>query len=164
MKRAELLIIAFLGVLSVNAQSVSPEVIASSGDHYMQTNAQLSWTIGEVIIETFTATNSIITQGFHQHEEESIPGFENNLPAYLGVHIYPNPSTEFIIVELENNGMHLTVELFDMTGKLVGYKSVPAFQNKVELNVREFANANYLLRINFMNNKYVASYSIQKTQ
>lgn len=164
MKKHALLIFTIFGALSISAQSITPEVIASGGDHYVQTNAQLSFTIGEVVIETVTATNSIITQGFHQPDGASNPGFESNLPAYLGVNIYPNPSADHITVELENNTMDLTIELFEMTGKLVASERIPAFQNKVEIDVSAFANASYLLSIHSKDKKHFATYSIQKTR
>lgn len=48
------------------AQSVSPEVISSSGDYFEGSNGSLSWTLGEIATETFSNGNNILTQGFQQ--------------------------------------------------------------------------------------------------
>ncbi|MBN2174518.1 MAG: hypothetical protein JW731_10310, partial [Bacteroidales bacterium] len=48
------------------AQSVSPEVIASAGDYFENSTGSLSWTLGEVMNETFSNGSNILTQGFQQ--------------------------------------------------------------------------------------------------
>ncbi|MFC2176342.1 hypothetical protein ACFLR1_05175, partial [Bacteroidota bacterium] len=48
------------------SQSISPEVIASAGGHFDNGTTQLSWTLGEVAIDTYDNGTNIITQGFHQ--------------------------------------------------------------------------------------------------
>jgi len=46
-------------VSKAHCQSVSPSVIASAGDYFVSTNAQLSWTLGEVVTSTLTNGSSI---------------------------------------------------------------------------------------------------------
>lgn len=67
----------------IAAQSVSPEVISSSGDYYEGVNASLSWTLGEIATETFTAGNVILTQGFQQPITVAIAGIELDVLVYL---------------------------------------------------------------------------------
>ena len=69
MKKLNIITIALLLSLTVAAQSLSPEVIASSGDYYENANASLSWTLGEIATETYSYGNNILTQGFQQPEE-----------------------------------------------------------------------------------------------
>jgi hypothetical protein len=66
MKKFSIIIIGGLLSFAVAAQSLSPEVIASSGDYYENANASLSWTLGEIATETYSAGGSILTQGFQQ--------------------------------------------------------------------------------------------------
>lgn len=49
-----------------NAQSLSPTVVASQGDYFWSTTVSVEWTIGEVMIETYTVQDHFLTQGFHQ--------------------------------------------------------------------------------------------------
>ena len=66
MKKPLLLLLSFLLWSLGYSQSVSPEVTASSGDHFIGTNVQLSWTIGETMIKTYVNNSNQLTQGFHQ--------------------------------------------------------------------------------------------------
>ena len=146
------------------AQSIQPDVIASAGEHFVGANAQLSFTVGEVVIETVTATNSMITQGFHQPDLSTVPTVEDNLPDFLSVKVYPNPAAEQVFIELTNNSMDMAIDLFDMTGKLITTKQIPAFTNRVILDVHNYANASYLLNLHSEDNKHFATYKLQKTR
>ncbi|MCH8318269.1 MAG: hypothetical protein IIA88_07200 [Bacteroidetes bacterium] len=66
MKKTFFILFALFCFGSAKSQSLSPEVYSTSGDYFTGTNATLSWTIGESIIETFSGSNAIITQGFQQ--------------------------------------------------------------------------------------------------
>lgn len=50
----------------LSAQSLSPQVIASSGGYYSNGSGSLSWTLGETMTETFTSGSPQLTQGFQQ--------------------------------------------------------------------------------------------------
>jgi hypothetical protein len=52
--------------LSLSGQTLSPEIISSSGGYFENTNASLSWTLGETATETLVNGNIILTQGFQQ--------------------------------------------------------------------------------------------------
>jgi len=64
MKNYLLAILVLTASVSVKAQQL--EVIATSGDFYENSSGSLSWTLGEVFIETLSETNFILTQGFQQ--------------------------------------------------------------------------------------------------
>lgn len=50
----------------IYGQSLNPEVISTSGDYFENSNASLSWTLGETVTETFENSNFFLTQGFQQ--------------------------------------------------------------------------------------------------
>jgi len=56
---------------TLNGQTVlaSPEVWTGTGDHFTGSEIELSFTLGEVMTETFEDGNFILTQGFHQSED-----------------------------------------------------------------------------------------------
>jgi len=127
------------------SQSLSPEVIASAGEYFEGTNAKLSWTLGEVAVETFSGTNTILTQGFQQKFD--ITTIQNELESKYQISIYPNPSNDLIniIVDLGSNEQY-NVQLFDMQGKILeNYKFCG---NTSKIDVSKYAPAQYLLRIN----------------
>ena len=50
----------------LHAQSFSQDVIGLAGTFATSANGSMAWTIGEVMIETYSSTNNFFTQGFHQ--------------------------------------------------------------------------------------------------
>jgi gliding motility-associated-like protein len=91
----------------LHAQSFSLEVIGSEGTFLTSANGSISWTIGEVVTDTYFSTTNILTQGFHQPESvknvvsESLfipEGFSpngdeiNDLFVIRGLDMYPHNS------------------------------------------------------------------------
>ena len=50
----------------LRGQSVNPRVVGSSGGSGSSAEAEISWTIGEPVINTLVQPGNILTQGFHQ--------------------------------------------------------------------------------------------------
>ncbi len=84
MKNLTLLVIAcFLG-LTVTAQSLTPSVVASSGEHFENPNNSISFTLGEVVTETYSNGSTILTQGFQQAVDGIIiTGIDLDLMVFL---------------------------------------------------------------------------------
>lgn len=83
MKRYFILISIIGCFLNISGQTLTPEVISSSGGYFENTNASLSWTLGETVTETFSGTNVILTQGFHQPFGIQITGIYLDLLVFL---------------------------------------------------------------------------------
>ena len=81
MKNQFLLYLNLLLAICLSGQSLTPEVVSSSGDYFEGANASLSWTLGELATETFDNGNNILTQGFQQTWPES--GYELSLKVFL---------------------------------------------------------------------------------
>lgn len=83
MKNIIISMITLLVPILINAQSVSPEVISSSGDYFVGANGSLSWTLGEIATETFISGNIILTQGFQQPITIAIAGIDLDVLVFL---------------------------------------------------------------------------------
>lgn len=68
MKNFKLILVIFLLISRVSAQSISRKVIATAGGTLSGGGNTLSYTIGETAISTLTNSNVILTQGFQQPE------------------------------------------------------------------------------------------------
>jgi len=92
------------------AQSFATDVIGSAGTFAKETGGSMAWTIGEVMIETYSSSYNFFTQGFHQPSEIIIPNvvdffipegfspnedFINDLFVIRGIANYPN--NKFVI-------------------------------------------------------------------
>jgi len=83
MKKISTLLAGLAISLTITAQSVSPEVVASAGDYFEGINASLSWTLGEIATETYSNGNIILTQGFQQPVSVTIHGVDLDLLVFL---------------------------------------------------------------------------------
>jgi hypothetical protein len=149
--------------MMVGAQSITPDVIASAGNHFENGGVQLSWTLGEIAVSTYENGGNILTEGFHQ-PELLITKIEEVSELDMTVNIFPNPTADFINIEFTGNETDMLVELFDMNGKEVSRIDVRANQPEVGVNVSEFAIGGYLLRLTEENGKYVSAHQIQKSR
>ena len=145
----------------VGAQSITPEVVASAGEHFENGNVQLSWTLGEIAVSTYDNGGNILTEGFHQ-PELLITSIEEVSELDMMVNIFPNPTSDFINIEFTGNNTDMLVELFDMNGKEVSRVDVDAYQMETGINVSNMAAGGYLLRLTEENGKYVSTHQIQK--
>lgn len=83
MKKLNTITIVWLLSFTVAAQSLSPEVIASLGEYYQNANNSISYTLGEIATETYSAGSNILTQGFQQPVSVTIHGIDLDLLVYL---------------------------------------------------------------------------------
>ena len=131
--------IVFLsGMSAVNAQSLSPEVVSSSGGFLGSTGGSVSYTIGEPVSETFTAGGKILTQGFQQPFTISLTG----IPESSGkdeVYAYPNPVKDELTIDFTSikAGAYI-FRIFDVAGKEVADKKIQIgndpFTEKISLS------------------------------
>ncbi|MDD5570755.1 MAG: T9SS type A sorting domain-containing protein [Bacteroidales bacterium] len=151
------LIIGMLACGYAYSQSISPEVIATSGDYFVGTSTTLSWTLGEPVTETFTGTNNILTQGFQQKFD--ISTIQEERENIYQINVYPNPTNDIlnVIINLgiDNN---YTAQLFDMQGKLLVSDSFTG--NNENVSMAAFAAGNYLLRINNSKGETIKTFKI----
>jgi hypothetical protein len=144
LKRLPLLALGCLA-MTAHGQSTSPEVIASSGDHFDNGTNSISYTIGEPVILTVSSTNNTLTQGFHQTSLLIDAVAEG--PEYSGISVYPNPTNNQITISAEQLGLYDDAHLFDASGRLVWTQneSAPALQSSVDMT--SMASGLYFLRL-----------------
>ena len=112
MKHFLLLLLSF--PMLVFGQVTSPSLISSSGDSYSNSNVNMDFSVGEVVIETHQ-NNEVLTQGFHQEILSVHTGVSE---LNVGTKGYPNPTTSELIVELESN-VNGEILIYDINGKLM---------------------------------------------
>ncbi len=139
-----ILILGFsiLGAGIINAQ----QVVATAGNHLENTQGSISWTLGEVAIQTLESADIILTQGFHQTRlvvtgVKITPGYEPDISAY------PNPVTNNINVKM-GHGLQAgswSYAIFDITGKKLLEKKIESDLSQISLG--SFPTATYFLKV-----------------
>jgi hypothetical protein len=139
-------------------QVITPEIISSSGGNYSNSKGSLSWTLGEPITATENNGSFYLTQGFQQPSKIAVAAI-NNPPPQTSLSIYPNPVASSIYIQRDGN-MQLQIQLMDMNGKVILNKTLSSSENKLDLN--EYANGIYLLKVSNMDNQLLQSLKIEK--
>ena len=138
-------------------QITSPSVISSSGNSYNNGGVNMDYTLGEIVVETQTNTTTILTQGFHQGVLKVNTSVEN---IDIKTKVYPNPTTNFIIIELEKN-VNADILVYDINGKLV-LKDKLNDENQKQFDFSFLKQGNYFLHINLADKQSV--YQINKSK
>ena len=141
MKTFILIILMIINGFAASAQ----QVVASAGHSGSASGVVVDWTLGEAVIETFTGSGYILTQGMHQ-SKLSMTGIGDFTVPGLDVRVFPNPVTEVLTIEAIQTGNPLFwYELMDMTGRRSVRTEMRSQTEKLDLT--GYAPGIYLLRI-----------------
>lgn len=148
------------------AQSISNQVIGTTGNFSSASGVSLSSTSGETIIETFNAGNNILTQGFQQPNDNGVGIIELNENKF-SVKIFPNPTAEFLTVQFHSdNGEEFSVSLYDLLGRKLNLIN-NQFQNGNEFSISfqltQLPSACYFLTIENASGEIKKTFPIIKT-
>lgn len=153
----------FIGFSFIRAQ----QVIATAGEHYSNESYQISWTLGEPVIETASNEDIILTQGMHQGNIEvssiwEAEEFNSNIT------VFPNPTISDVTIrlnELPEEGTtkpnhNLFASLYDIKGNLLEKRKLSA--TTTTFSMEEYAPSVYILKITDSKNKVFKTLQIVK--
>ena len=129
-------------VLSSALKTTAQEVVATQGDSYSNTSAQIDFTIGEIIINTESDGVNTLTQGFHQTNWNFV-GLENHTPEYEAT-IFPNPTSDILNIRT-STFENVTYTLYDAQGKLILQDKLSSEQTPIK--VSQLAPGNYSITL-----------------
>jgi hypothetical protein len=115
MKRIAIICVIIGLAISLHAQ----EAVVASGNYHQNASGSISWGLGETAIQTLTAGENIITQGFQQTRliitsVNELPGIDFTISAY------PNPAHDFINLKVDKEDFEkIRYELFDQNGRIL---------------------------------------------
>lgn len=148
-----LTIITFILALSINAQEIEKQVIASTGNDVSAGGLQISQTIGEVVVETFTSGSFILGQGFQQveeEEEEEDTTAIKEIDILVNYNLYPNPTNDIIYLELElSTSSKLNIILVNSQAQVLENKLIEVKNNqlyKTHFDLSKYSNGIYFLK------------------
>ena len=152
-----LLIVLFIGCIGILS---AQEVVSSAGDSYIAGGYEVSWTLGESVIETVSDGNNILTQGFHQTNLKVTALDELKFPG-LELRVYPNPTDYILYIQSRGRtDVKLQYALFDANGKILLDKKI--VDNPAKVNMALYAAGNYVLIITIADGASVQEFKIIK--
>lgn len=116
--RTFILLLPLFGGMPLMGQSLERSVVASGGDFFSYGSGDISWTIGEMVMEKTALTGQHVTQGFQQ-PFRIIPAAAYLTNPNPDLRLYPNPFQEIITLEGAGLANQTHLEVWDASGKLV---------------------------------------------
>jgi len=155
----KILIVVIIVLTSMQA-ALCQQVISSAGTTASGSSVQLSWTVGETIIETFTGTTVIVTQGFHQGKL-TITAIESEALPSITITVFPNPVNDKLKIEFSDfNTEKYFFELTDIKSRIV-YKGM-IVTNPQTIDMNPVTSGIYLLRIGTLRKNHWQTYKVIK--
>ena len=141
--KKHLLLSAGLGFLaSLQAQ----EAVTAAGGSAKSGNLTVSWSIGEVMTETFVTPTFTLTQGVQQPQVKVEQVTSSPELSVYKITAYPNPASDAVIVSVAEVAEHpLTLRVFDANGKLLQVKQIT--DSETRISIADFAAGMYMLQI-----------------
>ena len=147
--------------LQLNGQTMSPFVVSTAGGISSAGGVSLSWTAGELAIETRSAGSLILTEGFQQTDLKVVSAGEIMVPGF-DIRVYPNPATDFIRVEWTRTEGNMRVELYDLVGRRLKMEQTDSDNTYIQIDLRSLTRSTYLLKVIKPGGDFSRTYRIVK--
>jgi hypothetical protein len=149
------LVLIFL--ISISYHLKGQELVSSSGNFHLNANYQVSWSLGEIMVETFTGSSTILTQGFQQ-SMLSVSNVFVPEDIDISIHLYPNPAKDFLIIQ--SGGLSdLVYFLYSTDGKLISSERITS--NETSIDFESLSPGVFLIRI-IQGNSHFGTYKVIK--
>jgi len=155
------ILIVLLGPMYAQSDFMTtPSVLSNSGGSWATNNYNISFTLGEIAIETFdNYEDYILTQGFHQDNFQIIDIIENNYD--FQVSVFPNPTSGFLNINCQIENKRGDLYIKDINGRII-YSLLNFSTSKNQLlDLSQFSKGAYFLEI-FINSTQKIVYQIKK--
>ena len=149
--------LCFMLVIGLTYSIQAQQVVSTAGETYETNTAQVSFTLGQTVIETYSDQVTVVTQGFHQVFDEVISGLE---PAreVITVSVYPNPATDRLIVELTDSQEVIHYNVLNLEGQAL---QKGQFKIRDEIDLVNLTSGLYLLLLTNNREQLIQSFKIQ---
>ncbi|MFP4023539.1 MAG: T9SS type A sorting domain-containing protein [Thiohalospira sp.] len=162
MKKIILFFVASFLVGNSFGQSISSQVIATAGENSETSELGVSWTLGEIAIETLESSSVTLNQGF-QHGYFEITSIEDPMLSNVELEVYPNPATEYIYISIESDEIKSAlIELYDLDGKMVLNEQWQYIEAPFKINLEGLASSQYILKVSDKSGALLQTYKIVK--
>jgi len=156
MKTTLFTLFLFCGTI-IQAQEL--ELIGSDGSEGSSSTVHVTYSIGEVVIETGSSSSATLTQGYQQ-SNLTVTGL-GDIPDAISVAVFPNPTADLVNIRLEDANDVAGIELYDAGGKIV-WSAEPLSAN-IQFNATHLAAGTYHLVLKASQSEQLYTYQIIKT-
>ena len=160
LKRLKLSAILLLG-LGLTGLQAQTSVNATGGDA-TGSGGSASYSVGQIAYTTNTGTNGSVSEGVQQPFEISVvTGIEEAKDIFLNFSAYPNPTTDYLELKVENLQLsELSYKLYDISGKVYQNKEIGNSITKIEM--QNLPQGIYFIKVIDTKNKEFKTFKIIK--
>jgi opacity protein-like surface antigen len=145
-KKLKLSAVLLLGIGLTGLQA--QESVNATGGNALGNGGTASYSVGQMIYTTNTGTGgNAVAQGVQQPFEISVvTGIEEAQGINLDVSAYPNPTSDYLTVKVENyETANLQYTVFDINGKLL--QTIKATGGETQIQTSQLVPAHYFVKV-----------------
>jgi hypothetical protein len=155
-KKMKLIVLLLSLGMALQAQQTSP----ATGGNASGSGGTVAYTVGQVFYTTNPGTNGTIAQGVQQAFEISVVSGNGNNNINLEITAYPNPTTDFLILNINNYDLtNFSYQLFDAGGKIIESRKISSVSESIRMG--KLPGGLYFLRV-INNNQNIKTFKIIK--
>ena len=111
-------------LLSLAFNANAQESTNSSGGTFLNSDGNVSFSVGQTVYTTYHGENGSIEQGVQQpYKISTITGLKNET-IKLEFEVFPNPTNDYLKLTVNNNEFRsLNFQLIDINGNLINFMS-----------------------------------------
>lgn len=129
--------------------AVAQQVVTSAVGQAKGSEGLVSYTIGQTAYSSYESNTVSIHEGVQQPIEMfQITNVGQDLGFNLECNAYPNPTTQYLILDLNNKvelSKNISIRLYDCSGKLVVNQQV--YNEKTRINTQKLQPGPYVLNV-----------------
>jgi hypothetical protein len=159
MNTKKIVVLFLLSFVLLTAQA--QEAITAAGGDASGSGGTVAYSVGQVVYTTNTGANVSVAQGVQQAFKILVlTGLEEVKGINLTVSAYPNPTTDYLNLKVENyDNRNMSYQLFDMFGKLVETKKLVGDLTRIGMS--NLPPATYFIKV-IQNKNEVKTFKIIK--
>jgi hypothetical protein len=139
------------------SQTISKQVVGTSGNTLSNSNLKVSWTIGEPVVGLMTAGGNQLGNGYHPSLNVQALSVEESL-LDVQIRVYPNPTSEMLYVSHPELNSFF-IQISDLNGKLIYSNTI---YKEEPLDVSNYSQGMYLVTIENKESNKKNTYKIIK--
>jgi hypothetical protein len=130
---------------SATVPIIAQSAASAAGGELKTSKLNVSWTLGEVVSETFHHNDMTLTQGYQQSNIEVI-ALNHDKPTSLHCNVYPNPTNDFIVIVFDEKlEIETKFSLSDANGTELMHRKLE--EEKSHVSLKTLAPGSYTLKI-----------------
>jgi hypothetical protein len=151
-----ILLLAFVLPTMLYAQ----KIITTSGGEGSGTTGSVTYTVGQVVNNTYSTVSGSVVEGVQQPFEISVETGVEIADINVTIKAFPNPSADYLTILIENfKTENLTYMLFSIDGKLHASGKITGSETNIKMN--DLIPAVYFLKVS-KNDKDIKIFKIIK--